>query len=161
MGYWLWNTHTHSRSLRLSRDVTFDESSSHFLQGEESRPVPGSPALSSVQAPVIECSAPAAPNTAALPPIFPVHAPSRDYSTDSEASVIRLLWSEFDRPFERLETLSFPLFTLTPLLSTPERPSATLRTPPRRCIATCMVDRPPASLPDPTEGHASRVQRGH
>jgi len=100
MGYWLWNTYTHSQSLRLSWDVTFDESSSHFLQGEESRPILGSPVLSSAQAPIIECSAPAAPNTAALPPIFPVHTPSCDYSMDSEASVIRLLQSKFNWLFK-------------------------------------------------------------
>src|SRR6266702_2684926 len=51
MGYRLWDTHTHSRSLRSSRDVTFDKSNSSSLWDVEPRPAPTSPAPSRAQSP--------------------------------------------------------------------------------------------------------------
>ena len=50
-GYQLWDRHTHS--LRLSWDVTFDESVFPFLQGAKPHPAPESPAPISAQAPII------------------------------------------------------------------------------------------------------------
>ena len=68
-GYWLWDKHTHS--LRLSWDVTFDESIFPSHQGAEPRPVLLSPAPYSVQAPLLRCPAPAVPNMPAAPPVVP------------------------------------------------------------------------------------------
>ena len=62
----LWDKRTHS--LRLSRDVTFDESVFPFKQGDEPRPALESPAPVIAQAPVIYSPAPAVPNPPALPP---------------------------------------------------------------------------------------------
>ncbi len=58
-GYWLWDKHTHS--VKLSRDVTFDESCFPSQQGTET-PLPNSPI------PIPFFLATAAPNTVARPP---------------------------------------------------------------------------------------------
>src|SRR6266702_6848172 len=165
-GYQLWDKHTHS--LRLSRDVTFDESSFLYLQSVEPHSVPVSSAPSSAQAPIIPSPDTAAPNPAAVPPpVLPVaQAPTPDSPTDSEDSVRNLLHpttepTESERPSERPHTPptpSTPLSALTTLPSTPERPSATLSTPPPRRSATRVVNRPPSPLANPPEGYVDRMQ---
>ena len=98
-GYRLWDKHTHS--LKLSRDVTFDESVFPSLQGVELRPAPVSPAPSA-QAPIIPSPAVAAPNPPAAPPADPpAQPPSRESSvstTDSEASVKNILCPTSEQP---------------------------------------------------------------
>ena len=136
-GYRLWDKHTHS--LKLSRDVTFDESVFPSLQGVEPRPAPVSPAPSA-QAPIIPSPAVAAPNPPAAPPADPpARPPSRESSvstTDSEASVKNILrptseQPESERPHTpRPATPPSPQSTLTPLPSTPERQSIAPDIPP-------------------------------
>jgi hypothetical protein len=80
-GYQLWDKQTHS--VRLSRDVTFDESSFPSQKGVETHPAPIPPV------PVI-----AAPNPAARPPFhieYPVRAPSPTHSQSSAEDVEDLL----------------------------------------------------------------------
>ncbi len=166
-GYQLWDKHTHS--LRLSRDVTFDESSFLYPQSVEPHSAPVSSAPSSARAPIIPSPDTAAPNPAAVPPpVLPVaRAPTPDSPTDSEDSVRNLLRpttepTESERPSERPHTPptpSTPLSALTTLPSTPERPSATLSTLPPRCSATRVVNRPPSPLANPPEGYVDRMQR--
>ena len=136
-GYRLWDKHTHS--LKLSRDVTFDESVFPSLQGVEPRPAPVSPAPSA-QAPIIPSPALAVPNPPAAPPADPpARPPSRESSvstTDSEASVKNILrptseQPESERPHTpRPATPPSPQSTLTPLPSTPERQSIAPDIPP-------------------------------
>ena len=66
-GYWLWDKRTHS--LKLSRDVTFDESAFPSKQSDEQHSAPLPSAPFSVQVPIIASPAPAAPHTAAVPPL--------------------------------------------------------------------------------------------
>jgi hypothetical protein len=80
-GYQLWDKQTHS--VRLSRDVMFDESSFPSQKGVETHPAPIPPV------PVI-----AAPNPVAGPPLhieFPVRAPSPTLSDSSAEDVENLL----------------------------------------------------------------------
>jgi transposase InsO family protein len=80
-GYQLWDKQTHS--VRLSRDVTFDESSFPSQKGVETHPASIPPV------PVI-----AAPNPAARPPFhidYPVRAPSPTQSQSSAEDVEDLL----------------------------------------------------------------------
>src|SRR5258708_9305869 len=80
-GYQLWDKHT--RSVKLSRDVTFDESCIPSQQGAETHPQPSS------SIPIPFFPAAAAPNLAAEPPSL--QAPSLAPSTSSEDDVINLL----------------------------------------------------------------------
>ncbi|KAH9160799.1 hypothetical protein EDB89DRAFT_2081293 [Lactarius sanguifluus] len=73
-GYKLWDRQT--RSVRLSRDVTFDESSFPSLQGVETHPTP-----TQVASPPPPVSVIAVPSTSALPP---QRAPSPAHSNSSE-----------------------------------------------------------------------------
>src|SRR6267154_1926639 len=85
-GYRLWDKHTHS--VKLSRDVIFDESCFPSQQGSET-PLPNSP----IPTPFFPAAA--APNTAAGPPT--IRAPSPVPSTDSEEDV-RTIPDPIDRP---------------------------------------------------------------
>ena len=76
-GYRLWDNHTHS--VKLSWDVTFDESVFPSWQSVEPHPAPVS-----VQAPTFTSPAPAELNLPAMPPVIPpAQAPLRD-SSDSD-----------------------------------------------------------------------------
>ena len=132
-GYRLWDRHAHS--LRLSRDVTFNESVFPSRQGDEPHPLPTSPAPLSAPAPVVNSPASAAPNLPAPPPALPpARPPLPDSSTDSKASVKNLLRPSVERleSEERPHTprSESPPSTLTSLPSTPEQPSAMPSMPP-------------------------------
>jgi hypothetical protein len=78
-GYKVWDRHT--RPLKQSRDVTFDESSFPSRLGAETRPSPPPPV------PVV-----AMPNPVAQPPIsIPLQAPSPAESNGSAEEVQSLL----------------------------------------------------------------------
>ena len=189
-GYRLWDRHTHS--LRLSRDVTFDESIFPFKQGDLPSPAPTPPAPISVQAPFIPSPAVAVPNTPAPPPpqpsvtsvapvlqtsappvVTPASPPSPVQSTDSEAIVQGLLRPDAEHDASPSAPVQMPesalaatpstppsrFSTLTPLPSTPERPSATPSTPPQRTRATRTVNRNPAPLTNQSESYQDRMQR--
>ena len=79
-GYQLWDKYTHS--VKLSRDVTFNESCFPSQQGFET-PLPNSP----IPTPFFPAAA--MPNTAAGPPT--IRAPSPVPSTDSEEDVKTIL----------------------------------------------------------------------
>jgi hypothetical protein len=119
-GYQLWDKQTHS--VRLSRDVTFDESSFPSQKGVETHPAPIPPV------PVI-----AAPNLVARPPFhidYPVRAPS---PTQSQSSV------------EDVEDLLDPRPSTPPSVK-PVPPLNTPRTPKRDCLApTSPPPRPSAT----------------
>src|SRR5713226_6421501 len=80
-GYQLWDKHTHS--VKLSRDVTFDESCFPSQQGAETHPQPSS------SIPIPFFLAATAPNPAAEP--LSLQAPSLAPSTSSEEDVINML----------------------------------------------------------------------
>jgi hypothetical protein len=159
-GYRLWDRHTHS--LRLSRDVTFDESVFPFQRGGEPHPAPVSLAPLSVQAPFIASPAHAAPNTPAMPPLQPPvsatpntqatpaelpHAPPPppESPTQSEDTVQQMLRPESERP----ATPNSPLSALTPTPSTPQEPGAT----------AVEAEQPAAPSSASPEGHVARMQR--
>jgi hypothetical protein len=78
-GYQLWDKQTHS--IKLSRDVTFDESSFPSQKDVETRPAP------TQTLPVVT-----APNLAVQPLLPVTRAPSPTPSTDSEGSVENLIY---------------------------------------------------------------------
>jgi hypothetical protein len=80
-GYQLWDKHT--CSVKLSRDVTFDESCFPFQQGAKTHPQPSS------SIPISFFLAAAAPNMAAWP--LSLQAPSLAPSTSSEKNVMNML----------------------------------------------------------------------
>jgi hypothetical protein len=94
-GYQLWDKHTHS--FRLSRDVTFDESTFPSLQSDEPHSGPVSPVHLPARAPIIPSPVHAVPNPPAAPPVVvppsappgppPKRSPSPAQSADSEARV--------------------------------------------------------------------------
>ena len=173
-GYQLWDRHTHS--LRLSWDVTFDESVFPFLQGAKPHPAPESPAPISAQAPIIIRSAFTAPNQPAQPPVVPLVStpvlltgialvllptspPSPAPSEDSEKMVQGLLCTES----EQCASESAPVHNVenadTPQQSTPLPPSSppslipstpehqpATEQPLPRCTRALCVVRPAAAL---------------
>ena len=164
-GYRLWDRHTHS--LRLSRDVTFDESVFPFKQSVEPHSAPVSPAPFSAQAPIFTSPVLAAPNPPAPavppaePPILPqARALSPALSTHSEESVSNMLRPDTEPPDVEHPPSTPPstLSTLTPPPTTPERPSAPPTTPPPRTRNVRVAARPPDS-PSLHDDRADRLQR--
>ncbi len=142
MGYRLWDMHTHSRSHRSSRDVTFDKSNFSSLRDVSHVLRPHLLRLLAREALVVQSPAPTAPNPAAGATYI---ASSTHYSllrpnTERPGS---------ERPSERPEISSSPLATLAPLPFTPEQLSAVLCIAPRHrsvprtidCVRGCGVRR--------------------
>jgi transposase InsO family protein len=136
-GYRLWDKHT--RSVHLSRDVTFDESSFPALSGVEPRPV-----TSQIFVPAI-----AIPNLIAKPP---ARAPSPAQSLRSEEAVQDLL----DRFSARPNTPP-PREPDPPI--TPEQRRSTPTSPPPRPSATRIVNRSLSPDPQLPGGFNDRLQR--
>ena len=170
-GYRLWDRHTHS--LKLSRDVTFDESVFPFQQSVEPHSAPVSSAPISAQAPIFISPVPQSvaphppaqtePNPPVEPPeLPPVRPPSPTSSTHSEARVDELLRPDSEHPESERPVTPPPRVPSSPLTSvpsTPERTVVTPHSPPPRNRNVRVVDRPPSPLPDPQDGYADRMQR--
>jgi hypothetical protein len=142
-GYQLWDKQTHS--VRLSRDVTFDESSFPSQKGVETHPAPIPPV------PVI-----AAPNPAARPPFhidYPVQAPSPTQSQSSAEDVEDLLDPRPSTP-PSVKTIPPPNSPRTPKR---DRPAPTL--PPPRPSATCIKHEPVSPGQDMPGSFTDRIQR--
>ena len=135
-GYQLWDKHT--RSVKLSRDVTFDESCFPSQQGTET-PSPDSPI------PIPFFPAAAAPNTAARPPTL--RAPSPAPSTGSAED-------EVD-PIERPIT---PPIQGPALPKTPEQSHPLPHSPPPHQSVTRIEHRSPEPEPELLGGHENRMQ---
>ena len=142
-GYKLWDKHTHSQ--RLSRDVTFDESSFPNLNtGVETLPTPPQILLA------------AAPNPLAQPPIITIpQAPSPTQSESSEEEVQSLI----DPPAQPSTPPS--VFPIAPQnsLQTPKKECTTPTSPPPRQSATCIKHEPPSPEPAVPEGFEDWAQR--
>jgi hypothetical protein len=123
-GYQLWDKHI--RSVKLSRDVTFDESCFPSQQGTET-PLPNSPI------PIPFFPAIAAPNMPARPPTL--RAPSPAPSMDSEEDVQNIL-DPVDRPIT-------PPTQGPALLTTPRQDSLLPNQPPPRQSAVRIEHRSP------------------
>ena len=134
-GYQLWDKHT--RSVKLSRDVTFDESCFPSQQGTETPSIP-----------IPFFSVAAAPNMAARPPIL--QAPSPVPSTDSEEDVINTLYPQ-DRP------TTHPI-QVPALPETPEQHRSLLNSPPPRQSATRIMHHSPEPEPEMQGGFEDQVQ---
>jgi hypothetical protein len=138
-GYQLWDKHT--CSVKLSRDVTFDESCFPSQQGTET-PLPNSPI------PIPFFPAIAVPNTPARPPTL--RAPSPAPSMDSEEDVQNIL-----DPVDRLITPP----TQGPALPTTPRQDSSLpnQLPPRQS-AVRIEHRSPEPELDMPGGFEDRMQ---
>ena len=143
-GYKLWHKRTHSQ--RLSRDVTFDESSFPNLNtGVETSPAPPPPTLPA-----------AAPNLPAQPPIITImRAPCPTQSNTSEDELQSL-----KDPPTRPSTPPFS-FPIAPQNSpqTPEKECTTPTSPPPMQSATCIKHEPLSPEPPVPGGFEDRAQR--
>jgi transposase InsO family protein len=142
-GYQLWDKQTHS--VRLSRDVTFDESSFPSQKGVETHPAPIPPV------PVI-----AAPNLAARPPFhidYPVRAPSPTQSQSSAEDVEDLLDPRPSTP-PSVKPIPPPNTPRTPKW---DRPAPT--SPPPRPSATHIKHEPVSPGQDMPGSFSDRIQR--
>jgi hypothetical protein len=142
-GYQLWDKQTHS--VRLSRDVMFDESSFPSQKGVETHPAPIPPV------PVI-----AAPNLAARPPFhidYPVRAPSPTQSQSSAEDVEDLLDPRPSTP-PSVKPIPPPNSPRTPKR---ERPAPT--SPPPRPSATRIKHEPVSPGQDMPGSFSDRIQR--
>jgi hypothetical protein len=128
-GYRLWDKHTHS--IKLSRDVTLDESCFPSQQGTET-PLLNSPI------PIPFFLAAAVPNTAAPLPLL--RAPSPANSTGSEEDVRNIL-DPVDRPIT-------PPTQGPALPTTPEQHCSLPHSPPPRQSATHIEHCPPEPEPE-------------
>jgi hypothetical protein len=128
-GYRLWDKHT--RSIKLSRDVTFNESCFPSQQGNET-PLPNSPI------PIPFFPAAAVPNTTAKLPHL--RAPSPALSTGSEEDVRHIL-DPVNRPIT-------PPIQGPALPTTPEQNHSLPNTPPPRQSATRIEHRSPQPEPE-------------
>ena len=168
-GYRMWDRNTHS--LRLSRDVTFDESVFPFLQGAKPHPAPEPPAPISAQAPIIISPAVAVPNRPAQPPALPpvstpvlptgaapvlppASPPSPAPSEDSEVMVQGLLRTESEQPASESAPVQDDENADTPRQSTPSPPPSTL-TP----VPSTPEHQPVTEEPPPRRTRATRVAR--
>src|SRR5712672_216857 len=123
-GYWLWDKHT--RSIKLSRDVTFDESCFPSQQGTET-PLPNFPI------PIPFVPAATVPNTTAPLPLL--RAPSPADSTGSKEDVRNIL-DPVDQPIT-------PPTQGPALPTTPEQLRSLLHSPLPCQSATRIEHRPP------------------
>src|SRR5712672_3387371 len=139
-GYWLWDKHT--RSVKLSRDVTFDESCFPSQQGTE-MPLPNFPI------PIPFFPAAAVPNTTA--PLLLLRAPSPADSTGSEEDVRNIL-DPVDQPIT-------PPTQGPALPTTPEQLCSLPHSPLPRQSATRIEHRPPEPEPEMPGGFEDRTQR--
>src|SRR5229473_2020944 len=140
-GYQLWDKHTHS--VKLSRDVTFNESCFPSQQGAETHPQPTSPI------PIPFFLAAAAPNPAAEPPSL--RAPSLAPSTSSEEDVINMLDPDSQPNTPPIQGPAPP--------TTPEQNHSLPNSPPNRPSVVCTVHHPPEPEPEMPGGFEDRMQR--
>jgi hypothetical protein len=140
-GYRLWDKNT--RSIHLSRDVTFDKSSFPSLTGAEPRPAP-TPIIPAI---VI-------PNPIALPLM---RAPSPAHSEVEEET------KKTEIKIEKIETISVrpksPPPQVPPPPITPEKAHPDLISPPPRKLVTHIENRPISPDPQLQGGFEERVQR--
>ena len=143
-GYKLWDKRTHSQ--RLSRDVTFDQSSYPNLNtGVETSPTPPPPILQA-----------ATPNPLAQPPKITIpRAPSPTQSESSEEEVQSLKGP----PVQPSTPPS--IFPIAPQNSprTPKKERTTPTLPPPRQSATCIKHEPLSPEPTVPGGFEDRAQR--
>jgi hypothetical protein len=150
-GYRLWDKHTHS--VKLSRDVTFDESCFPSRQGAETHPTPSPP----TPIPIPFFPVPAAPNPAARPPSSRVPSPAP--SKDSEGDVKNILYPQNER------SVTPPPIQGPALPTTPQHHRLPTNSPPPRQSATRISHEPPSPLtplpeePEMPGGFEDRVQR--
>jgi Reverse transcriptase (RNA-dependent DNA polymerase) len=139
-GYRLWDKHT--RSVHLSQDVTFDESSFPSLSGGEPRPAPTPNIIPAI----------AIPNLIAMPP---ARAPSPAQTDSSKEEEVNDLLNR--QP-------STPPLRESPLPITPEQRRSVTNSPPTRPRATRIENRsisPDPQLPGGFDDHAQRAQLLH
>jgi hypothetical protein len=142
-GYQLWDKQTHS--VRLSRDVTFHESSFPSQKGVETHPAPIPPV------PVI-----AAPNLVAWPPFhidYPVRAPSPTHSQSIVEDVEDLLDPRPSTP-PSVKPLPPPN---TPRTPKQDRPAPT--SPPPHPSATHIKHKPVSPGQDMPGSFTDQIQR--
>jgi hypothetical protein len=126
-GYQLWDKQTHS--IKLSRDVTFDESSFPSQKDVKTHPAP------TQTLPVVT-----APNSAVQPLLPVTRAPSPTPSTDSEGSVENLIYQP--RPHTPPATSVVVPFPPPNSPCTPKKECEVPHSPPSRPSATRVHNRP-------------------